>query len=262
MSSPAASASGGDSKNPVDQITFRFCSECSNMLYPKEDEAERKLMFTCRTCNFSEEATSSCIFRNTMSNSAGETAGVTQDVASDPTVGSPCFSFTHVDSDRQVSNSLPSPPPLCVGSPDSVTSSLASTVASASITSSTCTVSSCLSCGRIISCNVCHRLLEAPPSPRPLPYDPDLIADDASVASCEVDPDFDDLGDVDIDLDDAEIFAWTGDSLDELGTILQPEGLFGMEEVVQAEMELKPTLSPVLVPRVLSQQIVSAATHG
>ncbi|KAL2270530.1 hypothetical protein VTJ83DRAFT_2714 [Remersonia thermophila] len=86
MSSPAASASGGDNKNPAEQITFRFCSECSNMLYPKEDEAERKLMFTCRTCNFSEEATSSCIFRNTMNTSTGETAGVTQDVASDPTL--------------------------------------------------------------------------------------------------------------------------------------------------------------------------------
>jgi DNA-directed RNA polymerase II subunit RPB9 len=85
MSSPAASASG-DRKKPAEQITFRFCSECSNMLYPKEDEVDRKLMFTCRTCNFSEEATSSCIFRNAMNNAAGETAGVTQDVGSDPTL--------------------------------------------------------------------------------------------------------------------------------------------------------------------------------
>ncbi|KAG7291145.1 hypothetical protein NEMBOFW57_001156 [Staphylotrichum longicolle] len=88
MSSPAASTSG-DRKKPAEQITFRFCSECSNMLYPKEDEVDRKLMFTCRTCNFSEEATSSCIFRNTMNNAAGETAGVTQDVGSDPTPGTP-----------------------------------------------------------------------------------------------------------------------------------------------------------------------------
>lgn len=87
MSSPAASASG-DRKKPAEQITFRFCSECSNMLYPKEDENDHKLMFTCRTCSFSEEATSSCIFRNVLNNAAGETAGVTQDVGSDPTVGS------------------------------------------------------------------------------------------------------------------------------------------------------------------------------
>jgi DNA-directed RNA polymerase II subunit RPB9 len=90
MSSPAASASGGDShgeKKPLEQITFRFCSECSNLLYPKEDENEHKLMFTCRTCKFSEEATSSCIYRNVLNNAVGETAGVTQDVGSDPTVG-------------------------------------------------------------------------------------------------------------------------------------------------------------------------------
>ncbi|KAL2017524.1 hypothetical protein VTK56DRAFT_2016 [Thermocarpiscus australiensis] len=86
MASPAASASGGRGKKPLEQITFRFCSECSNMLYPKEDENEHKLMFTCRTCNFSEEATSSCIFRNILNNAAGETAGVTQDVGSDPTL--------------------------------------------------------------------------------------------------------------------------------------------------------------------------------
>lgn len=91
MSSPAASGSvsGDRGKKPLEQIAFRFCSECSNMLYPKEDENEHKLMFTCRTCNYSEEATSSCIFRNILHSAAGETAGVTQDVGSDPTVGIP-----------------------------------------------------------------------------------------------------------------------------------------------------------------------------
>lgn len=59
------------------------------MLYPKEDENERKLLFTCRTCNYSTDATSSCIYRNILNNKAGETAGVTQDVGSDPTVGHP-----------------------------------------------------------------------------------------------------------------------------------------------------------------------------
>ncbi|KAK0622575.1 DNA-directed RNA polymerase II subunit RPB9 [Immersiella caudata] len=86
MSSPAPSHAGGNEKKPLEQITFRFCSECSNMLYPKEDEAERKLLFTCRTCSYSEEAQSSCIFRNVLNNAAGETAGVTQDVGSDPTL--------------------------------------------------------------------------------------------------------------------------------------------------------------------------------
>ena len=56
------------------------------MLYPKEDRLNSTLMFACRTCQFSEPAPSSCVYRNTLSNTVGETAGVTQDVASDPTV--------------------------------------------------------------------------------------------------------------------------------------------------------------------------------
>jgi DNA-directed RNA polymerase II subunit RPB9 len=59
------------------------------MLYPKENKAENTLMFACRTCPFSEEATSSCVFRNELTNTVGETAGITQDVGTDPTVGDP-----------------------------------------------------------------------------------------------------------------------------------------------------------------------------
>lgn len=86
MSSPQSpSSDAGDSKKP-EQVSFRFCSECSNMLYPKEDERNLKLQFTCRTCQFTEDAKTTCVFRNNLENSAGETAGVTQDVGSDPTV--------------------------------------------------------------------------------------------------------------------------------------------------------------------------------
>ncbi|MCJ1379002.1 hypothetical protein MMC17_002101 [Xylographa soralifera] len=74
-----------------EQITFRFCRECSNMLYPKEDRLNNTLMFSCRTCQFSEPAASSCVFRNNLHNTVGETAGVTQDVGADPTVGLPDF---------------------------------------------------------------------------------------------------------------------------------------------------------------------------
>ncbi|OTB01408.1 hypothetical protein M426DRAFT_323542 [Hypoxylon sp. CI-4A] len=86
MSSPAPSNDGDAPQKNQEQITFRFCSECSNMLYPKEDEDAHKLQFTCRTCQYTEEATSSCVFRNIINNAAGETAGVTQDVGSDPTL--------------------------------------------------------------------------------------------------------------------------------------------------------------------------------
>ncbi|KAH8898363.1 hypothetical protein GQ53DRAFT_678539 [Thozetella sp. PMI_491] len=90
MASPAESNNGDNAfakpKAGLEQITFRFCSECSNMLYPKEDEDAHKLQFTCRTCQYTEEATSMCIFRNVLNNAAGETAGVTQDVGQDPTL--------------------------------------------------------------------------------------------------------------------------------------------------------------------------------
>ena len=62
------------------------------MLYPKEDRLNNTLMFACRTCQFSEPAPSSCVYRNTLYNTVGETAGVTQDVGSDPTVGQPAAS--------------------------------------------------------------------------------------------------------------------------------------------------------------------------
>ena len=57
------------------------------MLYPKEDEDAHRLLFTCRTCQYTEEAVSTCVYRNNLTSGGNETAGVTQDVSSDPTVG-------------------------------------------------------------------------------------------------------------------------------------------------------------------------------
>ncbi|CAN8097329.1 unnamed protein product [Discula destructiva] len=67
-------------------VSILFCPECSNMLYPKEDKDARRLMYQCRTCQHTEEATSNCVYRNILKNVAGDTAGVTQDVTHDPTL--------------------------------------------------------------------------------------------------------------------------------------------------------------------------------
>ncbi|KAK9568110.1 DNA-directed RNA polymerase II core subunit rpb9 [Aspergillus fumigatus] len=83
-SSPSPSVSG-DNKQ-IDQIHFRFCRECSNLLYPKEDRVNNRLMFTCRTCHVGEPATSYCVYQNKLNSQVGDTAGVTQDVGSDPTL--------------------------------------------------------------------------------------------------------------------------------------------------------------------------------
>jgi DNA-directed RNA polymerase II subunit RPB9 len=50
-----------------------------------------RLMFICRTCHVGEPATSPCVYQNKLNNQVGDTAGVTQDVGSDPTVGFPRF---------------------------------------------------------------------------------------------------------------------------------------------------------------------------
>lgn len=57
------------------------------MLHAVEDRVQRQLMFKCRTCQYSEPAVTACVYRNQLYNTVGETAGVTQDVGADPTVG-------------------------------------------------------------------------------------------------------------------------------------------------------------------------------
>ncbi|CUS08077.1 unnamed protein product, partial [Tuber aestivum] len=81
-----------------EKVAFRFCRECSNMLYPHEvcfgrrymagarDRVNNTLMYRCRTCQATESASNNCVFRNTLGGSTGETAGVTTDVGSDPTL--------------------------------------------------------------------------------------------------------------------------------------------------------------------------------
>lgn len=59
----------------------------SNMLYPREDRMTNTLMYFCKSCSYVEVANSACIFQNKLNSVVGDTAGVTTDVGSDPTVG-------------------------------------------------------------------------------------------------------------------------------------------------------------------------------
>lgn len=71
------------------------------MLYPKEDSTSNTLMFACRTCQFSEPATASCIWRNSLKEDIKETAGNIDDVAQDPTVGEPSDSVMEDAQDEE-----------------------------------------------------------------------------------------------------------------------------------------------------------------
>jgi DNA-directed RNA polymerase II subunit RPB9 len=73
-------------------VVSRLCAgptnmSSSNLLFPREDKAENKLLFACRTCSFAEEAPSSCVMRHEIASTVGDTAGVTAEVGQDPTVG-------------------------------------------------------------------------------------------------------------------------------------------------------------------------------
>ena len=44
------------------QTPFWICSECGNMLYPKEDRATRSLKRVCRNCGREDEADSNLVY--------------------------------------------------------------------------------------------------------------------------------------------------------------------------------------------------------
>ncbi|KAK1627499.1 hypothetical protein QYE76_001814 [Lolium multiflorum] len=65
---------------------MKFCRECNNILYPKEDRDQKALLFACRNCDHQEVADNNCVYRNIVHHSAGEFTQVLQDVAGDPTL--------------------------------------------------------------------------------------------------------------------------------------------------------------------------------
>ncbi|RVW39915.1 DNA-directed RNA polymerases II, IV and V subunit 9A [Vitis vinifera] len=93
--------------------TMKFCRECNNILYPKEDREQKILLYACRNCDHQsvcagqqflikitpcsllsilfnntvqEVAENNCVYRNEIHHSVGERTQVLQDVAADPTL--------------------------------------------------------------------------------------------------------------------------------------------------------------------------------
>ncbi|XP_029862661.1 DNA-directed RNA polymerase II subunit RPB9 isoform X3 [Aquila chrysaetos chrysaetos] len=51
-------------------VGIRFCQECNNMLYPKEDKENQILLYACCNCNYQQEADNSCIYVNKITHEA------------------------------------------------------------------------------------------------------------------------------------------------------------------------------------------------
>lgn len=45
-------------------VGIKFCQECNNMLYPKEDKDNRVLLYACRNCDYKQIAENSCVYVN------------------------------------------------------------------------------------------------------------------------------------------------------------------------------------------------------
>ncbi|KAI8917566.1 hypothetical protein DFJ77DRAFT_310178 [Powellomyces hirtus] len=66
--------------------SFRFCSECNNLLYPREERATRRLVFGCRHCSHEEEAEHTQVYEHIVSAVAREQKVDGADLIMDPTV--------------------------------------------------------------------------------------------------------------------------------------------------------------------------------
>ncbi|XP_038817672.1 DNA-directed RNA polymerase II subunit RPB9-like [Salvelinus namaycush] len=67
-------------------VGIRFCQECNNMLYPKEDKENRILLYACRNCDYQQEVDNICIYVNNISHSLSLLSQIIADVSQDPTL--------------------------------------------------------------------------------------------------------------------------------------------------------------------------------
>ena len=67
-------------------VGIRFCQECNNMLYPKEDKEMKILLYSCRNCDYQENAYNSCIYVNRVVHDTNEMTMIVADVVADPTL--------------------------------------------------------------------------------------------------------------------------------------------------------------------------------
>ena len=67
-------------------VGIKFCQECNNMLYPKEDKENKQLLYACRNCDYKELANNNCIYVNKIVNEVNCLTSINTDVIGDPTM--------------------------------------------------------------------------------------------------------------------------------------------------------------------------------
>jgi len=67
-------------------VEIKFCPQCNNMLYPKEDREQRKLLYWCKICQYTEPAEDPCVYINSVTQDLAALDQVTSDLATDPTL--------------------------------------------------------------------------------------------------------------------------------------------------------------------------------
>ncbi|TKR69744.1 hypothetical protein L596_021858 [Steinernema carpocapsae] len=65
-------------------VGIRFCPECNNMLYPREDKENRQLIYACRNCDHKQVAENPCIYVNKLLHEVDELTQINAD--HDPTL--------------------------------------------------------------------------------------------------------------------------------------------------------------------------------
>ncbi|GFS53560.1 DNA-directed RNA polymerase II subunit RPB9 [Nephila pilipes] len=67
-------------------VGIKFCQECNNMLYPREDKENKVLLYACRNCDYQEVTNNNCIYVNKITHEVDELTQIVSDVIHDPTL--------------------------------------------------------------------------------------------------------------------------------------------------------------------------------
>ena len=67
-------------------VGIRFCPECNNMLYPKEDKENKQLMYACRNCDYKQFAENNCVYLNKIMYEVNQLTNINTDIIADPTL--------------------------------------------------------------------------------------------------------------------------------------------------------------------------------